>query len=174
MIEKKANEIQHKPITPPLGGEENVQSLPINELLRERTKRLWEEEPYKNVSLRLDLRLEEDATVRSSSEWLQRALDILIDNSVEATLGLEVRRITLTTLRNDSWAEIHIIDNGHGIPDEILNRLFIEPIKKPQGAKGLGMGLLMAKNIVQVYGGKLKNGETGPRGTTMVISLPLE
>jgi GAF domain-containing protein len=174
MIEKKANEIQQKPITPPLGGEENVQSLSINELLRERTKRLWEEEPYKNVTLRLDLRLEEDATVRSSSEWLQRALDILIDNSVEATLGLEVRRITLTTLRNDSWAEIHIIDNGHGIPDETLNRLFIEPIKKPQGAKGLGMGLLMAKNIVQVYGGRLKCGETGPRGTTMVILLPLE
>jgi len=174
MIERLANQILEKPLTPPLSAEEGVLSLPINDLLRERTKQLWAHEPYKSVSLNLDLRLENSATVRTSPEWLRRALDIVIDNAVEATAGISERKIVIGSQRHDNYVEISMIDNGRGIPTEILERVFREPIKKPLGTKGQGIGLLLAQTIVQTYRGTISCRETGPTGTTMVVSLPLE
>jgi GAF domain-containing protein len=173
-IERLANQILERPITPPLSAEEGVHSLPINDFLRERTRQLWVHEPYKSVSLKLNLGLDERATVRASPEWLRRALDILIDNAVEATAGLPERKIVIGSRQRGNDAEISITDNGHGIPSDVLERLFREPIKKPQGAKGQGIGLLLAQMIVQTYGGAISCRETGPTGTTMVISFPLE
>jgi signal transduction histidine kinase len=173
-IERLANQILERPITPPLSAEEGVHSLPINDFLRERTRQLWAHEPYKNVSLKMSLGLDELATVRVSPEWLRRALDILIDNAVEATTGLPERKVVISGQRRGNCAEISIADNGHGIPPGVQERLFREPIKKPQGAKGQGIGLLLAQMIVQTYGGAISCRETGPTGTTMVISLPLE
>jgi two-component system NtrC family sensor kinase len=149
-------------------------SLPINDFLRERTRQLWAHEPYRSVLLNLDLRLENSATVRTSPEWLRRALDILIDNAVEATSGLSERKVVIGSQRHDNHAEVSITDNGRGIPTEVLERLFHEPIKKPQDARGQGIGLLLAQTIVQTYGGEIRVAETGATGTTMIISLPLE
>jgi GAF domain-containing protein/CheY-like chemotaxis protein len=174
MIERLANQILEKPMTPPLSAEEEVHSLPINDFLRERTKQLWAHEPYKSVTYKLDLKLDNLATVRASPEWLRRALDILIDNAVEATAESSERKITIGSQQRDHCAEISITDNGHGIPPEVLEQLFHEPIKKPQGAKGQGIGLLLAQMIVQTYGGTIYCRETGLTGTTMVVSLPLE
>ncbi len=174
MIERLTNQILEKPITPPLSTEEGVHSLPINDFLRERTNQLWVHELYKSVVLKLNLGLDDSATVRASPEWLRRALDIVIDNAVEATMGLPERKIVIGSQRRGNCAEISIADNGHGIPPDLLERLFREPIKKPQGAKGLGIGLLLAQMIVQTYSGTICCRETGPTGTTMVISFPLE
>ncbi len=174
MIERLANQILGKPVTAPLSAEEGAVSVPINKLIRERTNQLWKHDFYMAVKLDLDLILEESATVRTGPEWLRRALDILIDNAVEATAGLPARQLKITTRRLQNEAEISISDNGKGIPPKIQERLFREPIKKPKGAKGLGMGLLFAQIIIQTYGGDIRRGSSGSAGTTMVVSLPLE
>jgi GAF domain-containing protein/ActR/RegA family two-component response regulator len=174
MIERLANQILEKWMTPPLSVEEEAYSFPVNDLLRERTKQLWTNEPYKFVSLKLTLGLDDLATVRASPEWLRRALDILIDNAVEATTGLPERKIVIGSQRHDDYAEISIADNGRGISQDVLERLFREPIKKNQGTKGQGIGLLLAQMIVQTYRGTISCRDTGVAGTTMVISLPLE
>jgi len=174
MVERLANQILEKPLTPPLSTEEGVHSLPINDLLRERTRQLWMHEPYNSVSLRLDLKLQNSQTLRASPEWLRRAVDILIENAVEATSALPERKIAICSQRRDDYTEISIADNGRGIPPQVLEQLFREPIKKPQGAKGQGIGLLLAQTIIQTYGGSIHCRETGSTGTTMVVSLPLE
>jgi len=174
MIERLANQILERPLTPPLSAEEGVVSLPINDFLRERTRQLWAHEPYKLATPILDLKLDDSASVRASPEWLRRAFDILVDNAVEATVGMTERKIVIGSQRRDNYAEISITDNGHGIPDEVLERLFREPIKKTKGEKGQGIGLLLTQTIVQTYGGSISCSETGPTGTTMVIALPLE
>jgi GAF domain-containing protein len=174
MVERLANQILEKPLTPPLSAEEGVMSLPINDFLRERTRQLWAHEPYRSVLLNLDLRLENSATARTSPEWLRRALDILIDNAVHATARMPERKIVIGSQRRDNYAEISITDNGTGIPSEALERLFRVPIKKPHGEKGQGIGLLLAQMIVQTYGGTISCRGTGSTGTTMAISLDLE
>jgi len=174
VVERLANQILEKPITPPLSTEEGVFSVPVNELIRERTRQLWQSEPHRSVALQLDLALDDQATIRASPEWLRRALDILVDNAVDAMADSLVRQITITTQRTDGYTKITVSDAGRGIVEDILPKLFIEPIKKPKGAKGLGMGLLMAQAIIQTYGGEIGVASTGPMGTTVFIRLPLE
>lgn len=174
MIERLANKILEKPITPPLSAEEGVELIHMNDLIRERIDKLWSHEPYKKVSKRLDLDLSDTKTVRASPEWLRRALDILIDNAVDATLELAEKQIIIGTRQREHFVEISIRDNGIGVPIDLQEKLFKEPIKKPEGAKGQGMGLLFALTIAQTYGGEIWIGETGQSGTTMILSLPLE
>lgn len=173
-IEGMVNKIRETPITAPLSTEEGVESVLINDLIREWIKQLWDWKPYKSVQHRLNLALEERATVRASSEWLRRVLDILIDNAVEAMAKSAEKQLTVTTRLADGGAEIAIADTGRGIPEDVLPKLFLEPVRKPKGAKGLGVGLLMAQTIVQTYGGEIRVVATGPTGTTIVIWLPLE
>ena len=174
MIERLANRILEKPITPPLSVEEEADSVSINDLIRNRTRQLWSNDPYKSVLLSLDLAIENSATTRASTEWLRRCVDVLIDNAIEATVTISERKIVIASRQVDGRAEISVTDNGRGISEEKLAQLFHEPIKKSRGDKGLGIGLLFAQTIVQTYGGDLRCGSTGPAGTTMIISLPLE
>jgi len=173
-IERLASQILEKPITPPLSVEEGVRSVLLNDLIQERIKQLWSSEPYKSVPLQLLLELSESATVRASPEWLSRVLDVLVDNAVEAMSELSLQRLTIATRQSDHNAEILITDTGKGIPKDLAPTLFLVPVQKPKGTKGLGMGLLMAQTIVQTYGGEIRVGSTGSTGTTMIVSLPLE
>jgi len=172
-IERLAAQIQEKPIIPPLSSEEGVVPFAINDLVGERARQLWRNDPYRETELRLDLRLDNAAKVRASPEWLRRAFDILADNAVEATAGCEVRCVTVVTRPADGGVEIAISDTGRGIPPEVQSRLFERQIDRPQEAKGFGIGLLIAQAIVETYGGKIDVESTGPTGTTMTIWLPL-
>ena len=173
-IERLANEILDEPITAPLGNEEEAESVLLNALLRERLNQLWEDKPYNSVKLETDLTLRESITVRASREWLRRALDIVIDNAVGAMSNSSVKQMQVATRQTDGWIDIEIVDTGRGIPEGVLSKLFTEPIKKPKGSKGQGVGLLMAQTIIQAFDGEIKIKSTGPEGTTMLIHLPLE
>lgn len=173
-IERLAREISEEPVTAPLSSEESVESVIINDLVQSRLKQLWENEPYNSVDLETVLQLGDSATVRSSREWLRRVLDILIDNAVDAMQGKAQKCLTVMTLMEDDRVKITISDTGTGIPEPIKAKLTSEPIKKPKGSKGQGVGLLMAQTILQAYGGEIQIGSTGINGTTMVIVLPME
>jgi signal transduction histidine kinase len=173
VIERLTKQILEKPIIPPLSTEEGVALVVVDDLIGERARQLWQNEPYKSATLKLDLRLDNAATVRVSPEWLRRAFDVLVDNAVEALASCEVRKINIGTREVGGGVEIVVSDTGSGMPKEILPQLFQKPIEEPEGAKGLGMGLLMAQAIVQTYGGYIRVESTGPTGTTMVIWLPL-
>lgn len=173
MIERLTTRILDKPLTPPLAAEEGVALVVVNELIGERAKQLWQNEPYKNAELNLNLRLNKAATVRASPEWLRRAFDVLVDNAIEAVADCEVQEITIGTRQARGGAEIVVSDTGPGMSREVMSKLFFEPIQKPKEAKGLGVGLLMAQAIIQTYGGDIRVESTGPTGTTVVIWLPL-
>jgi signal transduction histidine kinase len=173
-IQRLARQIAEKRITPPLSAEEGVVSVSINGLIKERIKQLRETEPYRSVEFQLNLALADGKTVRASPEWLRRALDILIDNSVEAVSHSSDQKIMIETGQQDNQIVICVTDTGHGIPEEIRSQLFHNPIEKAKGSKGLGMGLLMAEAIIQTYGGEIGMESTGASGTTMFVRLPVE
>lgn len=161
-------------ITAPLSTEEGVGPISLNEIVEERLKRLWGREPYASVRAHLVLTKETNCTVRANSEWFIRALDILIDNAVDAMATCAKRELRVTTRAVHGRIEVIISDTGQGIPSEIEQQILREPIKKSPGVKGSGMGLLLAQTIVQTYGGDIRLGSTGLDGTTMVLWLPSE
>jgi PAS domain S-box-containing protein len=87
-------------------------------------------------------------------------------------------RIRLVTRREGNTAVIEVSDNGIGIPADMLGRIF-EPfaqvdssLERSQG--GLGIGLTLAKNLVEMHGGSIEAASDGRgRGSTFTVRLPL-
>jgi GAF domain-containing protein/signal transduction histidine kinase len=170
-IDRLASNILEKKITPPLSSEEGIEEVSINDLLRERIYQLWQNEPYDQIAYDLQL-TDADTKLQLSPEWFRRALDILIDNAIQAMATSKTCKLTIATTRREWWVEILISDSGPGIPPDVLRRLF-ETRTQSSSGMGLGIGLLMADAIVQAYGGKISVESTGPNGTSMLVRLPL-
>ncbi len=100
----------------------------------------------------------------------------LIKNSEEAIIENEIENgiIRLKTYKDEEYAYLEVIDNGGGIPDDVLKKIFMPYFTTKEKMDGTGLGLYMSKTIIEEHcGGKLEafsqNGTT-----TMSIKLPLE
>jgi two-component system sensor histidine kinase HydH len=94
-----------------------------------------------------------------------------VDNAIEAMADVSTTTLTVSTRAAGNKVEIVFADTGKGISEDTLPKLFHEQIKE---SNGLGMGLLMAHTIVQTHGGEIRVEFTGPAGTSVVVSLPIE
>ncbi len=174
MIEHLADQIIQKPITPPLSSEEGVVSLPVYELVRERINQLRNNQQYAVVHFSSNFVENGSHTVRANPDWLRRALDYLVDNAITATRDVPDGRVVVSTRYTGTRVEIVVRDNGKGFPPQALKLAGIRPIPKKKGEQGLGLGMLMAQLIVQTFGGEILQPTSGPAGTEVVISLPVE
>jgi signal transduction histidine kinase len=103
---------------------------------------------------------------------LQRVITNLMTNAFQAMPDGGILTISLKAC--DMWAHLMIKDTGVGIPDEVRDHLF-EPYFTTR-SQGTGLGLAIAKRIVDESGGSItleKNGDTGGKGTSVYIRLPL-
>ncbi|NJN53754.1 MAG: GAF domain-containing protein [Anaerolineae bacterium] len=154
MIHSLAERVMERPITPPLSSEDGANPIVINDLIRERTAQLWEDEKYAVLQFpTLLLAATENVMVWASAEWLRLALDLVVDNAIDAMKISSVQRLTIETSQNLGQVEIAIHDTGPGIPEALLPELFKGSLKKPRREGHLGRGLLMVQAIVQTYGG---------------------
>ena len=76
--------------------------------------------------------------------------------------------------RRGDTAEIHIRDNGTGIPPEAVDKIFNPFFTTKPTDKGTGLGLSMCNDIVRSHGGSIRVESEPGEYTTMIISLPLE
>ncbi len=112
-------------------------------------------------------------TVLADPEGIRRALANLVDNAAEAMQGSLLRELRLrSSLSEDGTAvEIEVSDTGHGLTDEIRERLFL-PFYSTK-SRGTGLGLSIAAKIVQEHGGSLRAEANSPKGARFVMRLPL-
>jgi signal transduction histidine kinase len=87
-------------------------------------------------------------------------------------------RIELRVGRESQQAVIHVLDNGRGIAAEMLPRIFDlfthcdQPLDRAVG--GLGIGLAIVRQLVEMHGGSVRAASEGPgTGTEIVVRLPL-
>ena len=79
----------------------------------------------------------------------------------------------LNPLSGGRGAEIKVEDNGNGIPQKILDKIF-QPFftTKPTG-QGTGLGLSLSYDIIKAHGGELKVETKEGEGACFIIVLPL-
>jgi PAS domain S-box-containing protein len=105
---------------------------------------------------------------------IQQILVNLLNNAVEAMQAAPpaVRRITIRTSVGDGSVEVAVSDRGTGLPPGDEAKIF-EPFvtTKPEG---MGMGLSIARTIVEAYRGKLWATSNPEGGATFYFTLPFE
>ena len=87
--------------------------------------------------------------------------------------------VTLSIERNgDQWAKVSVADTGPGIPSDEAKRIFDKfyQVSQPeqQKAMGTGLGLVIAKTLVELHGGKIWLESEAGRGSTFCFTLPAE
>jgi GAF domain-containing protein len=173
-MERVAQRIQAIPLAPPLSSEEGAQRFPLCGLLQQRLEQLQNREHFRGIEFVMECSDLEMSMVRASPEWIKRLVDLLCYNAADAMVEMVVKRLTVKVSRDENKLEVIVQDTGKGIPDRVREYLFERPVPKQEGEKGLGVGLMMARLIVETYGGGIDVDSTGSDGTTIRFWLPVE
>ena len=118
----------------------------------------------------------ETLVVNGDLTRLSQVLTILIDNSSQYSPAGSV--FTLSIVRENDAVEMRLTDPGAGIAPELLPwvfDMFARPSPASVGARsGLGIGLTLAKRLVELHGGSVEAHSEGlNRGSTFTVRLPL-
>jgi signal transduction histidine kinase len=101
---------------------------------------------------------------------LERAVANLVLNACEAAAS-KAGQVVVSTTGSRSSLQINVWDNGPGIPAALRESLF-EPFVSYGKAAGNGLGLAIAKQIVEDHGGKIYLDTRSENGTLFTILLP--
>ncbi len=102
---------------------------------------------------------------------IQQIMVNLMRNAVEAMDGASSGKITIVTdMPSADFVEVAVCDNGPGIAEDMVPRLF-EPFATTK-ATGLGMGLSICKSIVEAHGGRMWAAPNPGGGTQFRFRLP--
>ena len=121
---------------------------------------------------RLNVDVKSDAIVCASKVKLQQVIVNLLKNAAHAIRGRQDGTITLALESQATSAIIAVKDNGCGMTAETAQRIW-EPFFTTKGEEGTGLGLDIAKLIVEHHGGSIACESAPQQGATFRIRLPL-
>jgi signal transduction histidine kinase len=105
-------------------------------------------------------------------------LEILVDNAIKYNVKNGEVRVKIAPLPNKPFVSISVEDTGMGISQEDMSKLFTKFFRAKKAmeeeASGIGLGLYLAKNIIEHHGGKIWAQSVAGRGSTFTFTLPLD
>jgi signal transduction histidine kinase len=125
------------------------------------------------AGVRLALAGERRAPVRAAPQALDQALDALLSNAVKFVGRGNQVVVTVDSQRN-RWVDIHVIDDGPGIPSADLHRA-TQPFWRSAGhqnVEGAGLGITIADALVTASGGRFDLMPAQPYGLHARVRLP--
>ena len=151
--------------------ESDIRTFDLNDSVRDIVKIVSPEITRRGVNLRTIL-APDPLRVRCDPIHLQQVLMNLVMNGVDAMDEVVTRNLLIRTAVADAdGVEVQISDSGTGIPNNKLASIFNAFVTtKPQGT---GLGLPIARTILESYGGKLW-AENRARGAVFSFRLPLD
>ena len=158
-IESGSTELEQVPV--------DVGAL-IASLLREHELRASE------ASIELVSDVQEPAVANADASAVEQILTNLLDNAIKYTEP--GGRVVLRARPVDGWLQIQVEDDGGGIPEEDLARIFerFYRVDKARSRElgGTGLGLAIVKHLAQGLGGEVHVESEVSRGTTFTVLLP--
>ncbi|MCL2626439.1 MAG: ATP-binding protein [Cystobacterineae bacterium] len=155
---------------------QNFGPIDINQIIV-RTLQLLESKMPKNIHIHLELS-DNLPKINGDAEQLRQVLLNLLLNTSQA-LGNQAGNVCIKTLlpeqlaefRTPNHIEIHVADDGPGIPLEQQKHLFVPFFTTKE--KGTGLGLAISQRIIKNHGGNIAFQSKPPeKGSTFIIRLP--
>jgi len=153
------------------GATAPVDTVDVSALARERFE-VWQ--PLADErGIRMSLSVDDGLTARSVTNGLEQIIDNYVDNALN--VGAAGDTITITARRGPhDMVEVHVLDEGPGLPDDQLERAFDRFWRSPTAPHGgSGIGLAVVQHLATLSGGHaaLRN-RTDRSGLDAVVSLP--
>ena len=146
-----------------------MQKIRLDEQLRKCIILLSEKWSNKEIDFSIDL---EEVSILSDYDMLQQVWINLIDNAIKYSgenckIDISVKRL------NDKSVKVSIRDNGIGIEEEKLHRIFDKFYQCEESHKksGSGLGLSISKRIVELLNGTIECKSKKDSGTTFEVTL---
>ena len=153
----------------------NLETCSLGEMLRQSVETVRPRAEAKEVSVATEFS-EESPTVRVDKTRILQIMAILLDNAIFHTPnGGSVT--VLSEVRDGSRLEVTVADTGEGIPADVLPFVFerfyrVDP-SRARATGGTGLGLTIARQLVQLHGGTLRAESTQSEGSRFIFDLPL-
>lgn len=125
----------------------------------------------KNKHQNLEVSGKLDSEIKHDREWLAEAISNIVKNAIEHTQ--EGGNIKVKVNQGPIITKIYIIDNGPGISEEMQKKVFKRFYKGENSVnpKSIGIGLSLAKSIVEEQGGEIKLISKEGEGTTFILGF---
>ncbi|CAN1495517.1 BaeS Signal transduction histidine kinase [Candidatus Nanopelagicaceae bacterium] len=147
--------------------------LNINDLVREAVDQCETTSEARNIWVTITEG--PNATVLGDREQLIMAIHNLIENAIN--YSPENTKVSVTTNIEEDIVEISVTDQGIGIPEEELDRIFerfyrVDPARSRETG-GTGLGLSIVKHVSNKHGGEVKVWSSPNVGSTFALRLPI-
>lgn len=166
-------------------GKFTVNKLPclLNQVLTQEVENYKVFTESKNIDLVLDLS-EAINLVGIDKEKIVQVLNNLMSNAVKFTYKGEITHmgergfIKVGSRLQGGFAQVFVADNGPGIPNDVKKQLFNKFVQARESSisneSGTGLGLVIAKGIVEAHGGKIWVEDNVPKGSVFIFTLPVQ
>ena len=171
------------------GGQE-FRPTDINALLEEHARLAYHSARGTNQEFQLDIKEDFDpgvGEIDAIPQDLGRVFLNMVSNAGYAThekrmatgdgsigAGKFMPTLTLVTRRDGDQIEIRIRDNGMGMPEDVIEKIFNPFFTTKPTDQGTGLGLAISADIVRRHGGGIRVESEAGEGTDMIIDLPVE
>ena len=151
------------------------QLLDLNAQLRSTASLIRYDRRLSKIRLKFDLDSQLPAIYGVASQLTQMIMNLVI-NAMDALEGIQDRTptITITTSLETANIRLMISDNGMGIDEQILNRVFEAFFTTKSAGKGTGLGLSLCYSIAQAHGGSIEIESKLGVGTQVTVIFPLK
>jgi signal transduction histidine kinase len=106
--------------------------------------------------------------VQARADDVVEALNILLVNAWRHAQGAPAR---IEVTREGGSVLVQVSDDGPGVLPELRDRIFERAVRRP-GSRGQGIGLAMARDLVESLGGSLTLNPPGSHGACFCLALP--
>jgi signal transduction histidine kinase len=158
--------------------ERKLEKVNISKTLKKAIKFTKESYPEKEIIIEESHQDEDYYTY--GNQFLVDVFENILINAVKYNERNPVKiNINLSQInKNDkNFIKIEFQDNGWGISDSMKKILFKNPIKNKTVTKGMGLGLMLSKKILNIYNGEISVEDrikgTPEQGSNFIINLPL-
>jgi two-component system, NtrC family, nitrogen regulation sensor histidine kinase NtrY len=124
---------------------------------------------FETLGIHLKLEVAGALQVEADPDLIDQVLINLLKNAMDAVKDQTIRRIHIKANYDDGGVSVEVIDNGNGIPDEILENIFVPFYTTKQG--GSGIGLSISRQIMKLHNGNLSVDSTSKVGTAFKLQF---
>jgi signal transduction histidine kinase len=124
--------------------------------------------------IEISLNTESSATVFCDEKWISQAIGNLLKNAID--YSPEGGSVSVSISRSEAYAYLSVSDEGPGVSQEDSSKIFqsfYRGSSAGRSKKGSGLGLSLAKAIIERHQGDIKLKSSSERGSTFTIELPV-